>query len=322
MARNSGVEWCDHTHNPWWGCEKTSPACAHCYAAEFANWLAPGLWGKDAPRKMQSDKTWEQPLKWNASARRRKTRERVFCASMCDVFEQLAAGHPQRAELDRARGRLWDLIAKTPHLDWLLLTKHPEHIIEHEPFRNGVRFRNVWLGTTVEDEKRRDERMPHLVRAPAVVKFVSCEPLLEHVNMRAWLGQVVDDGKRCRPRHGGGVRDSDGVVRDGVDWVIAGGESGRQARASSPRWFDSLRQQAEDAGVPFFFKQWGAWSPVGLLSAGLRRRTLMKRAEIEGYDMRRVTAKADRPAALLKQGDHGRWKGYQQFPKQARLFAA
>jgi protein gp37 len=323
MGRHSNIEWCHHTFNPWWGCTKVSPACAHCYAADFAQWRAPGHWGSEAPRKMQSATTWREPLRWNRAAKRRGRRERVFCASMADVFEPLADDHPSRSAVDEARARLWDMIDATPHLDWLLLTKRPEHIADHAPFAGELSLRNVWLGTTVEDDKRAAERLPHLVRAPAVVRFVSCEPLLAPLDLRPWLGELLDTGEQLVPRGSGerGLLDRGAVVRRGLDWVITGGESGRSARASSPAWFDDLREQCELADVPFFFKQWGSWAPTALLTDKQRRR-IVQRVEVDGHELRKIAKRADRPQPVLKQGAFGRWKAYQEFPKQAQLFAA
>lgn len=121
MAKDSGIEWTHHTFNPWWGCVRLSPACAHCYAETWARRVGMDLWGGDAPRRFFSENHWREPLRWNSEAQRLGVRARVFCASMADVFEP-------RTDLDPWRERLWGLIEKTSHLDWLLLTKQPGHI--------------------------------------------------------------------------------------------------------------------------------------------------------------------------------------------------
>jgi protein gp37 len=152
---------------------------------------------------------------------------------MADVFER-------RQELDPWRQRLWKLIADTPHLDWLLLTKRPQNVIKMVPrawLENWPP--NVWVGTTVEDQRYAKKRLQYLLRIPAAVRFVSCEPLLGPINLAPHLG------------HGEGM----------VNWVIAGGESGAGCRPSDPEWFRDLRDQCVAAGVPFFFKQWGNWAP-------------------------------------------------------------
>jgi protein gp37 len=160
---------------------------------------------------------------------------RVFCASMADVFED-------REDLDPSRQRLWALIEQTPNLDWLLLTKRPECID-----KTTVWPPNVWMGVTAENQEYASLRIPLLLETNATTRFLSCEPLLGPLNLSPWLDK-------------------------GIDWVIAGGESGAKARPTNPEWFRSLRDQCVNAGVPFFFKQWGQWSsdgsPVGKNRAG------------------------------------------------------
>src|SRR4051794_32502123 len=103
MGRNSSIEWTHHTFNPWWGCVKVSPACKHCYAEAWAKRTGFGLWGPRSDRRFFGDAHWREPLRWNAEAAADRTRRRVFCASMADVFEP-------RRELDAWRERLWKLI--------------------------------------------------------------------------------------------------------------------------------------------------------------------------------------------------------------------
>ena len=233
MAKNSQIEWTDHTFNPWWGCTKVSPACEHCYAEAWAKRLGKKVWGKRSDRRLLSETNWAQPLKWNAEAAQERQRARVFCASMADVFEA-------RPDLDSERARLWELIERTPWLDWLLLTKRPQLIRDMVPWGDAWP-NNVWIGTTVEDQRRAKQRLPHLVALPAAVRFISAEPLLGSLNLSPWI--------------------------DSLDWVIAGGESGGGARLSDPAWFETLRDQCIDAGVAFHFKQWGDWRPVKSLRA-------------------------------------------------------
>lgn len=227
MGKNSKIEWTHHTFNPWWGCVKISHACTHCYADTWARRVGMDLWGPKAPRRFFTDAHWRQPLSWDREAKESSTRLRVFCASMADVFED-------RRDLDGSRARLWQLIDATPNLDWLLLTKRPENIA-----RLGTKSawpKNVWLGTTVEDQATAEERVPHLVAQDAYVRFISAEPLLGPVDLSKWL-------------------------KPSLHWVIAGGESGAKARIISPSWIRSLRRQCRDGNVGFHFKQWGEWSP-------------------------------------------------------------
>ncbi|HEY2512934.1 MAG TPA: DUF5131 family protein, partial [Polyangiaceae bacterium] len=118
MVANSKIQWTDHTFNPWWGCQRVSPGCEHCYAEAFAKRTGHGVWGPTAQRRFFGEAHWKEPLKWNEAAKRSGQRARVFCASMADVFED-------RWELEPHRARLAGLIRVTPHLDWLLLTKRP-----------------------------------------------------------------------------------------------------------------------------------------------------------------------------------------------------
>jgi protein gp37 len=159
---------------------------------------------------------------------------------MADVFEA-------RKDLDQPRQRLWALIGDTSQLDWLLLTKRPERILEMVPWKTDWP-RNVWIGTTVEDQEAAEERLPYLSRIPAAVKFISAEPLLGELRIARWLGSSID-------------------------WVITGGESGPHARPSSPSWFRDLLLQCMQANVPFHFKQWGDWAPGQGVNLAAARRT-------------------------------------------------
>lgn len=229
MAKNSRIEWTDHTFNPWWGCVKISPACKHCYAEAWAKRVGAGVWGARAPRRFFGDKHWAEPRRWNEEAKVTGRRHRVFCASMADVFED-------RRELDPWRAKLATLISETHWLDWLLLTKRPDRAADLAPWGSAWPS-NVWLGTTVETQAWAERRLPELVAVPAKVRFLSCEPLLARLDLSSWL----------RPH---------------IHWVIAGGESGPRARPSDPAWFRALRDQCVAAGVPFHFKQWGNWAPA------------------------------------------------------------
>jgi hypothetical protein len=115
----SRIEWTDYTFNPWWGCERVSPGCAHCYADTLAIRYGHRIWGKDHGFRFFGDKHWDEPLKWAARAERDGVRRRVFCASMADVFEERPSSTSTGSRL------LFDLIEETPHLDWQILTKRP-----------------------------------------------------------------------------------------------------------------------------------------------------------------------------------------------------
>lgn len=295
MGELSKIEWCDHTFNPWEGCTKVSPGCAHCYAetrnARFGGGTAPN-WGKGAPRRRTSAANWKEPLRWNDSAwfacpdcgaellaklqrgtgvplavescgcesvkcPTRKRRPRVFCASLADWLDDEV---PVEWLAD-----LLDLIRLTPHLDWLLLTKRPgnwrKRIGEASEFATkelyqchlmlrawcyGAAPANIWIGTTVEDQARADERIPLLLSIPAAVRFLSCEPLLGPVDLITW----GDDAKNGTSHFC--------TVANGIHWVICGGESGPGVRSMNLAWAASMRGQCQSVGVPFFMKQLGA----------------------------------------------------------------
>lgn len=283
---------------------------AKTQARRFPDML--GRWGDQSEggtRVVAPERMWREVLRWNAAAHKAGERHRVFCASIADVFEdwngeiltlettvsadgkerrqdaypaQIAGNgsftHGQSSKCPLAtmadvRRKLFDLIDKTPWLDWLLLTKRPGNIrvmwpLELIPGTSGLwgqqHRRNVWLGTSISNQQTADELVPQLLscRELAPVLFLSAEPLLGPVDLRAWVDEIstvrmvsgeyalktgmkIGDKVRMTPQGGS------------VDWVIVGGESGSQARPMHPYWARSLRDQCQAAGVPFFFKQWG-----------------------------------------------------------------
>ncbi|MGE0350914.1 phage Gp37/Gp68 family protein [Hydrogenophaga sp.] len=290
MSANSKIEWTDHTFNPWIGCTQVSPGCDGCYAKAWDRRFAVSgnamRWGAGVKRTRTSAANWRQPLKWNKAHAAffavHGRRQRVFCASLADVFDN---------EVDPMwRADLFQLISETPNLDWLLLTKRignarsmlpvwyedpaawPESISAHA---------NVWIGATICNQAEADRDIPKLLQVPARVRFLSMEPLLGPVDLTD-----ISDGHADRdiPRdyweEGFDTEDSPPAVghnaltgerwqrfgewrEDGprVDWVIVGGESGPNARPMHPSWARSLRDQCAAAGVPFLFKQWGEWMP-------------------------------------------------------------
>lgn len=292
--------------------------CDGCYAAESTPvrvMRGKGIetWGPGAPRQRTSAEYWKQPLRWNeqpfvecmgcrwrgesraaklvenpagffppaASARMcpgcgepllKEARRRVFCASLADVFDN---------EVDAGwRRDLFVLIARTPNLDWLLLTKrigNAAAMIEHArgpahpnspkawpfPLRPRGPLPNVWLGVTIVNQREADRDIPKLLETAAAVRFISYEPALGPLCLtelqqpgitRTWF-----DALRGRAGTLAGTRPFD-CPR--LDWVIAGGESGPHARPANPQWFRDLRDQCAAAEVPFLFKQNGEWVSV------------------------------------------------------------
>jgi len=230
MAETS-IEWTDFTFNAWIGCAKVSPGCQNCYAAQMAhhrsNWGA--IWGIKGTRVRTSANTWRNPIKWNREAEHMGKRARVFCSSLADVFED-------RRDLIPFRKDLFELIKITPWLDWLLLTKRPENIERLLPQGWHDGWENVWLGTSAEDQERYDLRVNKLLAVKAKIHFISAEPLLGPITLSH-------------------------SVRDGLDWIIVGGESGSRFREMDLDWARKLRDDASKRGITFFFKQHSAYRP-------------------------------------------------------------
>lgn len=253
MSKNSGIEWCTHTFNPWWGCVKVSTGCENCYAETLSRRFDHNIWGpaKTTQRRLFGDKHWQEPIKWNREAQKAGQRARVFCASMADVFED-------HSDVVEARMRLFDVIEHTPYLDWLLLTKRPENIKRLWPFAwydEQFIWSNVWLGTSVENQEMADKRIPFLLEIPAAVRFLSVEPMLGPIDL--W-------GARYKNPDGSLTGAISTWVRYGVDWVIVGGESGPGKRPMDLDWARRIRDDCKVAGVPFFFKQVDKVQPIPL----------------------------------------------------------
>ena len=263
MGKASAIEWTDATFNPWWGCTRVSigpkGACVNCYADVWARRLGLNLWDRGVYRTFGA-KHWSEPLAWNKAAAPAGVRKRVFCASMADVFDKDAPAEE--------RQRLWRLIEATPHLDWLLLTKRVGNVLRMlPPSWQAALPRNVWLGISVVTQEEVDRDVPKLLEIPATIRFLSCEPLMEPISFRwtAWAKRRPD----------GVLGHLDGLK--GIDWVIVGGESGRQARPMVEFWASDIRHQCAEAGVPFFFKQgsqknWPAFKDFDSFPAELRVR--------------------------------------------------
>jgi protein gp37 len=216
MAQLSKIEWTDATWNPVTGCTKISAGCAHCYAERMAHRLK--AMGQERYKNEFNvtlhDDLLDQPLRWKKS-------KFIFVNSMSDfLHEDVPLSFVQRifAVMNQAHWHIFQVLTKR--------AGRLEEVASVLPWP-----RNVWLGVTVEKEEYLD-RVRHLVRTPAAVKFVSLEPLLGPIRR---------------------------LPLDGTDWVIVGGESGPHARAMEPDWVRMLRDQCVERRVPFFFKQWGGF---------------------------------------------------------------
>lgn len=242
----TNIEWCSsrrpdgtlppgYTFNPWYGCTRVSPGCMRCYAETLMDTRYHKVeWGPGRQRKRTTAEYWKQPLRWDRAAAAAGERHRVFCASLADVFDPEVP--------DEWRADLYLLIRATPNLDWLLLTKRPEKMRDWVLSAGGD-YPNVWLGVSVEDQQRADERIETLMLTPAVVRFLSVEPLLGPIHIKRWT--IREHGLRAIG------------AKPGLGWVIVGGESGPGARPINPEWVRSIRDACVSARVPFFFKQWG-----------------------------------------------------------------
>lgn len=236
MAQTS-IEWADYTFNAWEGCEKVSPGCKNCYAESRDKWLHRGdHWGPDSVRLEHGDKYWEQPLKWDAQAAKAGRIGRVFCQSLGDILEP-------GIRLDGLRRRVFAIARVTKNLIWLFLTKRMENALDLFPpdwIENWPG--HVMLGYTAENDQMLRLRHSQFFLAHQHIGglrgFISAEPLLTGLPS---LPIALD----C----------------PGIEWVIAGGESGDNARPPHPEWFREIQVNCMSYGVPFLFKQWGEWAP-------------------------------------------------------------
>jgi protein gp37 len=272
MGEQTKIQWTDYSFNPWIGCTKVSPGCKNCYAetntrARVLRARGHETWGKGAKRAKTSADNWKQPLKWNkeAGAIRHEQewssddfvppspRPRVFCASLADWLDDEV---PIEWLVE-----LLELIHNTPNLNWQLLTKRPENWRERlkkaswkgithsgvfDWLVNDKAPSNVWIGTTVEDQQRANERIPELLKIPAKVRFLSIEPLLEPVEFSNVTHRADCVSVLGKP------------ALEGIHWAIIGGESGPGARPCHTDDVRSVLEQCRAAGVPAFVKQLGS----------------------------------------------------------------
>lgn len=229
MAKTS-IEWATDVWNPVTGCAKVSAGCKNCYAEKIAK----RFWGDRKFTDVQCHpERLKDPLHW-------KKPRRVFVNSMSDLF------HPDVPE--RFIDDVFRVMANTKHT-YMILTKRPDRMKRYiwnrskYPSDGRAMLPNVWLGVSAENQQAADERIPSLIQTSAAVRFVSVEPMLEAVDLRRGIYSMPPDG------------DPRGTSIEGIDWVICGCESGQNARPFDMDWARSLRDQCQNAGVPFFFKQ-------------------------------------------------------------------
>lgn len=283
--QNTNIQWTDHTVNFWWGCTKVSRACQHCYAEIVAKVFGKRLfgavpqWGAGKPRFERLQAARAEALKIQRQAVKSGTRPKVFVNSMSDWLDD-------EVPLEWL-AYLLETLALCPNVDFQLLTKRPENwkprvnlvsgmydlqtdegrkawAYGAEWYVAGKAPDNLWIGTTVEDQKAANTRIPHLLTIPAKVRFLSCEPLVGPIDFcipGPDMSRIYPLTGHYRPhRHPEPMPAAD--LTKCIHWVIGGGESGGAAEPTHPDWLRSLRDQCAGAGVPFFFKQWGEWLPV------------------------------------------------------------
>jgi protein gp37 len=306
VADGTNIEWTEATWNPITGCSVHSPGCTNCYAMKLAGTRLrhhPSRAGLTIDTKagpvwngqVRFNEQWlDQPLRWERP-------RMIFVCAHGDLFHEavpdewidrvfavmaLCPLHTFQVLTKRSARMRAYLTARWPHMgcDMNVSNRIAAVASELDPTRwfkigrllPGWPLPNVWLGVSVEDQQRADERVPDLLATPAAVRWLSCEPLLGAVNLCAikmfdretpgggreagWESAL--NGKRFDPW----MPDDEDPMVPGypkLDWIVAGGESGPGARPMHPDWARSLRDQCAAAGVPFFWKQWGAWAPGG-----------------------------------------------------------
>ncbi|MET0481531.1 MAG: DUF5131 family protein [Aestuariivirgaceae bacterium] len=256
MGIKSTIEWTDSTFNPWVGCTKVArargapSACDFCYAEKWAKRSGQVQWG-NYPRRRTTESYWRAPLQWNSRARsfqgEHGWRQRVFCASLADVFDN---------QVDPLwRADLFELIRECDQLDWQLLTKRPQNIRKMLPPDWDEGYPNVWLGTTTEDASAYRQRASLLLSVPAAIHFVSYEPAIGP------LGRLDINGRS-------------------PDWIIIGGESGARAdliRLTDPHWVRDAIAECRRVGAAPFLKQWGTYkNNPWVVENGLTEQQAMK----------------------------------------------
>lgn len=233
MAENSKIEWTVHTWNPWIGCTQVSPACDRCYAMVMMDHRYHRVtWGAGEDRAMTSDHNWQQPFRWDKAAAKAGRIDTVFCLSLGDIWDN---------EVDPMwRRRAKAVMEATPNLLYLLLSKRIGNAIKMcDPMAgHGLLPANAALGATMINQEEWDRDMPKLKEAGRVLgakfTFASVEPMLGRIYTRNNL----------------------------PDWVIVGGESGREPREMKPEWARYMRDECATAGVPFFMKQMTGKKPI------------------------------------------------------------
>lgn len=352
MSENSKIEWTDSTWNFLVGCEKVSAGCKNCYAIQ-TSWIR-----QHNPKMKDKfegvvEKTPGGQLNWTGRVNvsesalliplKKKKPTKYFVNSLSDLFHenvpfpiidkafavmaiamqhtfQILTKRPKRMLEYFSRPDLQDCIttaiadmAQNPSADYELTAAASQDL-----FENGLPLHNVHIGVSCEDQKTADERIPFLLQVPAAVRFLSCEPLLDALDLSEYM--ILTDTNQSNTELaekrgwgyddwsggfvGPGEKDSIYGARSGIHWIIAGGESGPGARPVHPDWIRSLVSQCNFAEVPFFFKQWGEYAPH-MDGPNVKKVSVVHRGT--GYEMCKVGKKA---AGRLLDG-----RTWDQFPQ-------
>lgn len=263
MSAKTGIEWTDATWNPVVGCRKVSDGCKNCYAKTLHDLRHKAYHeGKRMPEQYAvpfetvqlMHERIDTPLHW-------KKPRRIFVNSVSDLFHE-----------DVPDAFIDEVMAVVRLAHWhtfQVLTKRParmfawyERWANEYPGFDGRLPENLWLGVSVEHQAAADERLPFLLEIPSVRRFVSCEPLLGPVNLRAAIdreNRLIYDGLDSMRTEYNQAGHTFPEAYTKLHWVIAGGESGKHARPMHADWARSLRDQCQATSTPFFFKQWGEW---------------------------------------------------------------
>lgn len=295
MGAKTEIAWTTSTWNPITGCTRVSPGCVHCYAERFAHrFSGPGQRYEGLTVLANGHPSWTGKIQFNEEALllplRWKKPRMIFVNSMSDLFHENVT--------DEMRDRIFAVMALCPQHTFQVLTKRPERMLRYltadraslyerwlrrcgeiqrkSTQAGSILFEtinertapppNVWMGVSVENQAAADERIPLLLQTPAAKRFISAEPLLGPVTLfdaseGVLRGPAVIVSVGTTPSTPSQPPEGYDDSYSGLDWVICGGESGPGARPMHPDWARSLRDQCQAAGVPFFFKQWGAWLP-------------------------------------------------------------
>lgn len=239
------IEWTEETWNPIIGCSKVSAGCKNCYAETMAKRIK-AMGNPHYAEVIGDNGKWNGVLHFVGDTAtkilRTKKPKTYFVNSMSDLFHENVPIEQQ--------DKIFEIMSKTPWNTYQILTKRAKLMFDRVSIlvdKYGV-LPNVWLGVSTEDQTALETRAYWLIRTPATIRFLSCEPLLSRISLNLIDGIFYDAGMPFEWQK---------LEKPGVDWVIVGGESGPNSRPIKPSWVKSIRDECINSNTPFFFKQWG-----------------------------------------------------------------